>query len=80
MDGLTPIPPGDSIVVPVTIVAYSDHTFPALDPRMTPGRYRIMFGVFYGDPERPNNSTIGQAQPSTPFIAHLSYVICMRPS
>jgi hypothetical protein len=68
-NGLTPLEPGDSIVVPVRITAYTDNTFPQLDPRMKPGRYRILFGVFNGDPEGRSAATIGQAEPSTPFIA-----------
>jgi len=61
--------PGDSIVVPVSIAAYTDHTFPQLDSRMKRGRYRILFGVFNGDPEGRPRATIGQAEPSTSFFA-----------
>ena len=68
-NGLTPLAPGDSIVVPVRITAYTDNTFPRLDPRMKPGRYRILFGMFNGDPGGRPAATIGQAKPSTPFIA-----------
>jgi len=65
---LAALGPGDSIVVPVRITAYTNHTLPKLDPRMKPGRYRIVFGVFNGDPEGRPAATIGQAEPSTPFI------------
>jgi hypothetical protein len=68
-NGLTPLAPKDSIVVPVSIIAYRNNIFPQLDPRMKPGRYRILFGVFNGDPEGQPRATIGQAEPSNAFIA-----------
>jgi hypothetical protein len=69
-EGLTLVRPRDSVVVPVPVTGYSPafHTFPVLDPRMGPGRYRVVFGVFLGDPQNPRGLTVGQAQPSTPFI------------
>lgn len=68
--GLNKVGPGDSVVVPVPVYGYSPafHTVPVLDPRMGPGRYRVVFGVFLGDPQNPRGLTVGQAQPSTPFI------------
>jgi hypothetical protein len=39
-----------------------------LDPRMGPGRYCVVFGVFFSDPQNPGRLIVGQAQPSTPFI------------
>jgi hypothetical protein len=68
--GLTPVAPGDSAIVPVQVTGYSpaSNTYPVLDPRMGPGRYRLVFGVFLGDPQDPRKLTVGQAQASTPFI------------
>jgi len=68
--GLTPVAPGDSVVVSVPVTGYSPafHTYPVLDPRMGPGRYRVVFGVYLGDPQNPRGLTVGQAQASTPFI------------
>jgi len=68
--GLTLIAPGDSVVVPVPVTGYSPalNTYPVLDPRMGPGRYRVVFGVFLGDPQNPRGLTVGQSQASTPFI------------
>jgi hypothetical protein len=69
-EGLTPVAPGDSVVVPVEVAGYSPafHTYPVLDPRMGPGRYRVVFGVFLADQQSPRRLTVGQAQASTPFI------------
>jgi len=68
--GLTQLAPGDSIVVPVPVTGYSPalNTYPVLDPRMGPGRYRVLFSVFLGDPRDPRGPSVGQSQPSTPFI------------
>jgi hypothetical protein len=68
--GLTLIAPGDSVVVPVPVTGYSPalNTYPVLDPRMGPGRYRVVFGVFLGDPQNPRGLTVGQSHASTPFI------------
>jgi hypothetical protein len=68
--GLTPVAPGDSVVVPVPVTGYSpaSNIYPVLDPRMGPGRYRVVFGVFLGDPQNPRGLAVGQAQASTPFI------------
>jgi hypothetical protein len=68
--GLTPVAPGDSVVVPVHVTGYSpaSNTYPVLDPRMGPGRYRVVFGVFLGDPQNPRRLSAGQSQPSVPFI------------
>jgi hypothetical protein len=67
-NGLTPLAPGDSVVVPVSVFGYSGlNRMPRLDPRMVPGRYRVLFGVFSGDPEREPHSTIGEARASNAF-------------
>jgi hypothetical protein len=59
---------GDSIIVPVDVFGYTlPNRIPALDPRMVPGRYRLLFGVGLGDPGAPTGSSGGQVQPSTPF-------------
>lgn len=48
------IVPGDSVVVPVSIQAFTTTppTYPVLDPRMGPGRYRLLFGVDLEDPQQ----------------------------
>jgi hypothetical protein len=68
--GLTPVAPGDSVVVPVPVTGYSptSHTYPVLDPRMGPGRYRVVFGVYLGEMQNQRNLSVGQTQPSVPFI------------
>ncbi len=68
--GLNEVAPGDSVVVPVPVYGYSRalNRYPVLDPRMGPGRYRVVFGVFLGDPQSPRRLIVGQAQASTPFI------------
>jgi len=68
--GLTEVAPGDSVVVPVPVIGFSPalNRYPILDPRMGPGRYRVVFGVFLGDPQNPRGLSVGQAQPSVPFI------------
>jgi hypothetical protein len=68
--GLNEVGAGDSVVVPVPVYGYSRalNRYPVLDPRMGPGRYRVVFGVFLGDPQSPRRLIVGQAQPSTPFI------------
>src|SRR5665647_572960 len=35
--------PGDSAVIPVTLYGYTGGSLPRLDPRATPGRYRLVF-------------------------------------
>jgi hypothetical protein len=68
--GLTEVAPGDSVVVPVPVTGYSpgSNTYPLLDPRMGPGRYRVVFAVFLGDPQNPRSLSAGQSRPSVPFI------------
>jgi hypothetical protein len=67
-NGLTPLAPGDSVVVPVSVFGYSGlNRMPKLDPRMVPGRYRILFGVFTGDPGREPHSTLAESRASNPF-------------
>jgi hypothetical protein len=60
---------GDSVIIPVNVFGYTlPDRIPALDPRMGPGRYRLLFGVGLGDSGGPTGSSVGQVQPSTPFI------------
>src|ERR1700680_3107690 len=42
---LNPLLPGDSLVIPAHVAGYTN-AFPQLDPRMTAGRYSLVFGVF----------------------------------
>lgn len=67
-NGLTPLAPGDSVVVSVNVFGYSGlRTMPRLDPRIVPGRYRVLFGVLSGDPEREPHATVAEARASNPF-------------
>jgi len=67
--GFRPLAPGDSVVIPVRVVGYTNsHTYPTLDPRMVPGRYRLLFGVALGDEPMMVGAESTQSQPSTPFI------------
>ena len=67
VDGfLNPLLPGDSLVVPVHAAGYTN-AFPQLDPRMTAGRYRLVFGVFASDSQNPASASVAQRQVSTPF-------------
>ncbi len=67
--GITPLASGDSVVVPVNVVGYTaPNIYPPLDPRMGPGRYRLLLGIALRDSQAPTASSIGRAQPSTPFI------------
>jgi hypothetical protein len=68
--GLTEVASGDSVVVRVPVTGHSPalNTYPVLDPRMGPGRYRLVFGVFLGNPQNPKRLSAGQPQPSVPFI------------
>jgi hypothetical protein len=66
VDGfLNPLPPGDSLFVRVHVAGYTN-ALPQLDPRMTGGRYRLVFGVFGSDSQDPTAS-VAQRQVSTPF-------------
>lgn len=65
LDISTPLLPGDSLVVRAHVAGYTD-AFPQLDPRMTAGRYRLVFGVFASDSQNPT-ATVAQRQVSTPF-------------
>jgi hypothetical protein len=66
VDGvLNPLLPGDSLVMRAHVAGYTN-AFPQLDPRMTAGRYRLVFGVFAIDSQNPTAS-IAQRQVSTPF-------------
>ena len=67
--GVTPLASGDSVVVPVTVFGYTvPNMYPPLDPRMGPGRYRLVFGVGLGDQSLPTGSPLGQVQASRPFL------------
>src|SRR5438105_232068 len=67
VDGfLNPLLPGDSLVVPVHAAGYTN-AFPQLDPRMTAGRYRLVFGVFASDSQNSAFASVAQRQVSTPF-------------
>lgn len=40
------IPRGDSLTIPVSVFGYTKpNAYPQLDPRMNPGRYRLVFGL-----------------------------------
>jgi len=61
--------PRDSVVVPVDVVGYTlPNRVPAFDPRMTAGRYRLVFGVGLDDPTVTSASTFLRAQASTEFF------------
>lgn len=62
---------GDSAILPVEIVGYTTpHTGPRLDPRMTAGRYRLIFGVGLTDPWKREPMPDGSVYQvfSSPFI------------
>jgi hypothetical protein len=66
--GGAPLASGDSVVVPVNVFGSTvPNIYPLLDPRMVPGRYRLLFGVGLGDVLGPTGSSVGQVQASTPF-------------
>lgn len=67
---LIPLAPGDSIVVPIDVIGYVPalNRYPVLNPRMGPGRYRVLLGVYLADPENSSRLIASQAQASTPFI------------
>lgn len=66
VDGfLNPLLPGDSLVMRAHVAGYTN-AVPQLDPRMTAGRYRLVFGVFAIDSQNPTAS-VAQRQVSTPF-------------
>jgi len=62
---LNPLLPGDSLVVRAHVAGYTN-AVPQLDPRMTAGRYRLVFGVFAIDSQNPTAS-VAQRQVSSPF-------------
>lgn len=48
MPAQTPLSPGDSLTLPITVAASSGINIqPFLDPRMIAGTYRLRFGVWY---------------------------------
>ena len=68
-NALSPLAPRDSLIVPVNVYGYTDsNTAPKLDPRMVPGRYRVVFGVYLGNQQRPESSSSSHGQASTLFI------------
>ena len=63
-NALSPLAPRDSVIVPVNPYGYTDSsTAPKLDPRMVPGRYRVVFGVY----QQNASVTDVHRQASTPF-------------
>ena len=66
---LTQIDPGDSLTLPVRVVAYSDPaSFPRLDPRLTAGQYRLVWDLAYrDDPAGPTVSLPGKKRVSSIF-------------
>ena len=64
--GITALGPGDSLLIPTHAAGYTT-AYPPLDPRMVPGRYRLLLGVFFGD-SQPTSNWVSQARASTPFI------------
>jgi len=67
--GMTSLAAGDSLVVPVKAFGYTiTNILPPLDPRMGPGRYRLLFAVGLGDATVPTGSSGGEMRPSAPFI------------
>jgi hypothetical protein len=68
-EGLSPLAAGDSVVLPVRAFGYTKpNSFPALDPRMEPGRYRLLLGVRPGDSTIPTASPRGELKPSASFV------------
>jgi hypothetical protein len=66
---IVPLGGGDSVVVPVQAIGFTKpNTFPHLDPRMVPGRYRLLFGVGLGNSAPPTGSSRTEVIPSAPFI------------
>ena len=66
-DVLTPVQPGDSLVLAIHIAGYTN-ALPELDRRMTVGQYRLVFGVFAGDAEYPLSGSTSVEQATKPFI------------
>ncbi|MBC7788359.1 MAG: hypothetical protein H7Z74_00320 [Anaerolineae bacterium] len=65
------IKPGDSVVLPITVRAFTTTppTQPTLDPRMGAGRYRLLFGVDLKDPKQgPTDLNERIAVPSSTFM------------
>jgi hypothetical protein len=65
-EGITPLAPGDSLIIPTHVAGYTT-AYPALDPRMIPGRYRLRIGVFLRDSQNSTSTWVSQTQGSTPF-------------
>jgi hypothetical protein len=62
--GMTRLAPGDSGVVPIRAFGYTKpDIYPQWNPKMRPGRYRLLFGV-----GRDVRGPPTQVQPSTTFI------------
>jgi hypothetical protein len=68
LDGKTPLAADDSLNFPVQVGYTLSGLYPPLDPRMGPGRYRLLFGVRSGDATTPAGSSSGELKPSTSFI------------
>lgn len=67
--GLAPVAAGDSAVVLVNVFAYlRPNAVPQFDPRMVPGRYRLLFFMRRRDPGGPIGSGQGETKASPPFI------------
>ena len=67
--GMAPLAAGDSLVLPVNVFGYiRPNAEPRLDPRMGPGRYRLLFYVRLSDAAGPSSPAPGRAQPSNTFI------------
>ena len=68
-NALRNLAPRDSVVIPVDVFGYTlPNRIPALDPRMGPGRYRLLFGIGWGDSAPPTGSSRSEVKPSVPFI------------
>jgi hypothetical protein len=61
--------PGDSVSVRVDVIGYTLlNRLPALDPRMTAGRYRLLFGVDLDDQATERALSMTRVQASTEFV------------
>ena len=66
-EGYTALAPGDSLIIPTHAAGYSA-AYPPLDPRMIPGRYRLVVGFVFGDSQNPTSTWVSQTGGSNPFI------------
>ena len=65
--GLTPIAAGDSLVLPVQISSFRFSSSTG-GGAIIPGRYRLVFGLYAADTSSPTALSVGQAEPSSPFV------------